>query len=251
MSLQAILKLIKDGDIMLLVKNLEVSYGGIKALHGISLHINKGEFVAIIGNNGAGKSSLLNAICGIVPASSGQVEFEGLNIYGLASDKIAAAGIAMVPEGRRVFAGMTVQENLDMGAFLRRDKQQINSDMEMIFEMFPILKNRRRQLAGTLSGGEQQMLAIGRGLMSKPKLLFLDEPSLGLAPIIVESIFSKIKMINEQGISILMVEQNVPLSLSITTRAYVLETGEIVLDGPSSELLNNEMVKQVYLGMVD
>jgi branched-chain amino acid transport system ATP-binding protein len=236
---------------MLEVQNLKVSYGGVKALHGISLQVSKGEFVALIGNNGAGKTTTLNAICGVVRPREGTIVFEGETISGLSSDKIAYKGIAMVPEGRRVFAGMSVQENLDMGAFMRRDKDGIKRDLEMVFEMFPILKERRRQQAGTLSGGEQQMLAIGRGLMSNPRLLFLDEPSLGLAPVIVENIFKIIKQINRQGISILMVEQNVPLSLSVADRAYVLETGNIVLEGSSDELMKNDLIQQVYLGMVD
>ncbi|WP_227762209.1 ABC transporter ATP-binding protein [Zhaonella formicivorans] len=236
---------------MLDVQKLKVSYGGVKALHGISLQVSKGEFVALVGNNGAGKTTTLNAICGVVRPREGTIVFEGETISGLSSDKIASKGIAMVPEGRRVFAGMSVQENLDMGAFMRRDKDGIKRDLEMVFEMFPILKERRRQQAGTLSGGEQQMLAIGRGLMSNPRLLFLDEPSLGLAPVIVENIFKIIKQINRQGISILMVEQNVPLSLSVADRAYVLETGNIVLEGSSDELMKNDLIQQVYLGMVD
>ncbi|MHB9094378.1 MAG: ABC transporter ATP-binding protein [Eubacteriales bacterium] len=236
---------------MLSIKNLQVTYGGVKALHGISLEVNKGEFVAMIGNNGAGKTSTLSAICGLVRASGGVIELNGENITKLPSDKIASKGIAMVPEGRRVFTGMSTQENLDIGAFLRRNKKEIKQDMEMIFELFPVLKERRHQQAGTLSGGEQQMLAIGRALMSKPSFLLLDEPSLGLAPIIVERIFTTIRQINQQGISILMVEQNVPLSLSVASRAYVLETGNIVLEGSAEKLLQDEMVQQVYLGLVD
>lgn len=236
---------------MLSIENLEVSYGGINALHGISLKIEKGEFIAMIGNNGAGKSSTLNAICGIVKIGGGEIKFQDETISGLPSHKIARKKIAMVPEGRRVFPGMTVQDNLDMGAFTRNDRAGIKRDIEKVFEMFPILKERRRQKAGTLSGGEQQMLAIGRALMSDPILLFLDEPSLGLAPIIVENIFQTIKKINDDGITILMVEQNVPLSLSVASRAYVLDTGSIVLQGTSKELLANDMVQQVYLGMSD
>lgn len=236
---------------MLAIKNLQVSYGGVKALHGVSVEVNKGEFVAMIGNNGAGKTTTLSAVCGLVRSVGGVIELDGEDITKLPSDKIAGKGIAMVPEGRRVFTGMTVQENLEMGAFLRRNKKEIQQDMETVYELFPVLKERRRQQAGTLSGGEQQMLAIGRAIMSKPNYLLLDEPSLGLAPIIVERIFNTIRQINEQGISILMVEQNVPLSLSAASRAYVIETGDIVLEGSAKELMENEMVQQVYLGLVD
>lgn len=233
---------------MLKVSNLEVKYGMIKAVRGVSLIVERGEFVVLIGNNGAGKTSTLKAICGINPASSGSVELNGEVITGKPSNKIAAKKVAMVPEGRRVFAGMTVQENLDIGAYLRRDKAGIQEDKEMVYNLFPIIKDRTRQLAGTLSGGEQQMLVIGRALMSRPEVLFLDEPSLGLAPIVVENIFETIQGINRQGISILMVEQNAFLSLSVANRGYVMDSGEIVLEGSAEELMNNEMVKRVYLG---
>ena len=234
---------------MLAVKNLEVSYGAIKAVHGISFHLEKGEMVALIGNNGAGKSSTLKAITGIITNVKGTIEFDGENITGKPSDKIAARKVAMVPEGRRIFSGMTVQENLDMGAFLRRDADGIKQDQEMVFDLFPVLKERSKQQGGTLSGGEQQMLAIGRAMMARPKILLLDEPSLGLAPIVVEAIFESILGINRQGIPILIVEQNVYLALSVTNRGYVMESGQIVLEGPSQELLSNEMVQRVYLGM--
>ena len=234
---------------MLKVNNLEVEYGMIKAVRGISLIVERGEFVVLIGNNGAGKTSTLKAICGINPVSRGMVELNGENITGKPSNKIAAKKIAMVPEGRRVFAGMTTKENLDIGAYLRRDKAGIQEDIEMVFSLFPIIKDRSKQLAGTLSGGEQQMLAIGRALMSRPKVLLLDEPSLGLAPIVVESIFETIQGINRQGISVLMVEQNVFLSLSVAKRGYVMDSGEIVLEGSAEELMNDELVKRVYLGI--
>lgn len=236
---------------MLKVSNLEVKYGAIRAVHGISLSVEAGEFVVLIGNNGAGKTSTLNAICGVVPVSGGTVELNGENIAGKPASKIATKKVAMVPEGRRVFAGMSVQDNLDMGAYLRRDKEGIKQDQELVYTLFPVLKERLRQSAGTLSGGEQQMLAIGRAMMAKPELLFLDEPSLGLAPIVVENIFETIQNINHQGISILMVEQNAFLALSVASRGYVMDTGEIVLAGNSKEILENEMVQRVYLGMED
>lgn len=234
---------------MLKVHNLEVEYGMIKAVRGVSFIVERGEFVVLIGNNGAGKTSTLKAICGINPVKNGVIELNGENITGKPSNKIAAKKIAMVPEGRRVFAGMTTKENLDIGAYLRRDKAGIQEDIEMVFSLFPIIKDRSKQLAGTLSGGEQQMLAIGRALMSRPEVLLLDEPSLGLAPLVVESIFETIQGINRQGISILMVEQNVFLSLSVAKRGYVMDSGEIVLEGSAEELMNDELVKKVYLAI--
>jgi len=234
---------------MLQVKDLEVSYGPIKAVRKVNLRIEKGEFVALIGNNGAGKTSTLKAICGAVTPTGGRIEFEGEDITGKPSHKIAARGIAMVPEGRRIFASMSVRENLEMGAFLRRDYNGIAQDMEMVFSLFPVLKERSWQQAGTLSGGEQQMLAIGRALMSRPKLLLIDELSLGLAPIIVEAIIEKIQSINRQGIAILLVEQNTSLALSVADRGYVMEQGQIVLEGSAAELLANEMVEKIYLGL--
>jgi branched-chain amino acid transport system ATP-binding protein len=235
---------------MLDVKDLEVSYGAIRAVHGITFHVEAGELVTLIGNNGAGKTSTLKAITGILSNVKGSVELNGENITKMPSDKIAAKKMAMVPEGRRVFAGMNVRENLDMGAYLRRDSG-VQQDMEMVFTLFPVLKERCKQAAGTLSGGEQQMLAIGRALMAKPTMLLLDEPSLGLAPIVVENIFESIQNVNRQGISILMVEQNVFLALNVATRAYVMENGKIALEGASEDLLKNEMVQRVYLGMED
>jgi branched-chain amino acid transport system ATP-binding protein len=234
---------------MLAVKNLEVSYGAIKAVHGISFHLDEGEMVALIGNNGAGKTSTLKAITGIITNVRGSIEFEDEKIGGMPSDKIAARKMAMVPEGRHIFSGMTVQENLDIGAFLRRDADGIKKDMQMVYDLFPVLRERSKQQGGTLSGGEQQMLAIGRALMARPKILLLDEPSLGLAPIVVEAIFESIMGINRQGIPILIVEQNVYLALSVTKRGYVMESGQIVLEGSSQELLASEMVQRVYLGV--
>ncbi|WP_240984259.1 ABC transporter ATP-binding protein [Acididesulfobacillus acetoxydans] len=234
---------------MLNVENMVVSYGNIRAVREVSLTVGDGEFVVLIGNNGAGKTSTLKAICGVNSPSGGTVNLNGENITGKPSHKIAAKRVAMVPEGRRVFAGMTVRENLDMGAFLRRDKKSIENDRETVYELFPVLRERFRQPAGTLSGGEQQMLAIGRALMAQPQYLLLDEPSLGLAPIMVESIFEKIVQINRQGISLLMVEQNAFLALSVANRGYVMDSGEIVLAGTAEELLENDMVKRVYLGM--
>lgn len=233
---------------MLKVRNLEVKYGMIKAVQNLSLTVEGGEFVVLIGNNGAGKTSTLKAICGVNPVSSGSVELKGEAIANLPSHKIAAKKIALVPEGRHVFAGMSVLENIEIGAYLRRDKGGIEEDKEMVFHLFPILKDRKKQLAGTLSGGEQQMLAIARALMSRPEVLLLDEPSLGLAPIVVESIFETIQRINQRGISVLMVEQNAFLSLSVAGRGYVMDSGAIVLEGSAEELMNNEMVKRVYLG---
>jgi len=238
----------KEGWEMLKVDNLEVSYGAIKAVKGISFELNKGEIVALIGNNGAGKTSTLKAICGVVK-STGSIELFGEQIQGLSSDKIAGKGIALVPEGRRIFAGMTVLENLEMGAFLRNDKEGIKNDLEKVYELFPILKERRHQKGGTLSGGEQQMLAIGRALMANPRIILFDEPSLGLAPIVVESIFETIKGINKTGIPVLLVEQNVYLSLAVADRGYVLETGEIVLADTSQNLQQNDLVRRAYLGI--
>jgi branched-chain amino acid transport system ATP-binding protein len=235
---------------MLAVKDLEVFYGAIRAVHGISFHVEAGELVTLIGNNGAGKTSTLKAITGILSNVKGSVELNGENITRMPSEKIAAKKMAMVPEGRRVFSGMNVRENLDMGAYLRRDSG-VQRDLEMVLTLFPVLKERCKQQAGTLSGGEQQMLAIGRALMAKPDILLLDEPSLGLAPIVVENIFESIQDVNRQGISILMVEQNVFLALNVATRAYVMENGRIALEGKSEDLLSNEMVQRVYLGMED
>lgn len=233
---------------MLKIKDLNVYYGGIHALKSINIDIKEGEIVTLIGANGAGKTSTLKAISGIIPCKSGTIEFQGKNITGTAPHKLVYQGIGHVPEGRKIFAELTVMENLELGAYIRKDKSQIKEDYEKIFERFPRLKERVKQEAGTLSGGEQQMLAIGRALMSRPKLLLLDEPSMGLAPIIVKQIFSTIKEINKAGTTILLVEQNANMALSIADRAYVIETGRIVNKGDAKEMMTNEEVKKAYLG---
>lgn len=234
--------------VMLEVKDLQVSYGAIKAVQGVSFKLDKGEIVALIGSNGAGKSTILRTISGLEKAKSGSIMFEGTELTRLKAHKIVEQGIAHVPEGRRVFAGLTVTENLKMGANLIRSKSQITEDLERVFDIFPRLKEREKQQAGTLSGGEQQMLALGRALMTNGKLLMLDEPSMGLAPIIVEEIFEVIKKINDMGTSILLIEQNAFLALNTASHAYVLETGKITMEGPSEQLLNDERVKAAYLG---
>ncbi len=235
---------------MLEIRNLSTYYGGIQALKGISLNISKGEIITLIGANGAGKSTALMSICGVVPPRQGDIVFLGESVKGLTPDKIFGLGIVQVPEGRRIFPEMTVGENLDMGAYLRKDKAAIRQDMDYIFSLFPRLAERRGQPGGTLSGGEQQMLAISRGLMGRPKLLLLDEPSLGLAPVLVKLIFDTIRKINkENGTTIFLVEQNANMALAIADRGYVLETGMISIEGNSKELLNNEKIKTAYLGL--
>ena len=233
---------------MLKVADLKTSYGKIEALKGISVDVHDGEIVTLIGANGAGKSTTLKTISGQLHPVAGTIEFEGQRIDGVPAHKVAAKGIVQVPEGRRIFSRMTVLENLEMGAYLRDDKDGIASDLERVFELFPRLKERIAQKGGTLSGGEQQMLAMGRGLMGKPKLLMLDEPSMGLAPVVVEIIFETIQKLNSDGITILLVEQNANLALSIADRGYVLETGEIKLTGTGKELLANDEVRKAYLG---
>lgn len=233
---------------MLNVTDLKTSYGKIEALKGISLSVNDGEIVTLIGANGAGKSTTLKTISGQLAPVSGGIEFQGEKIAGVPAHKVAAKGIVQVPEGRRIFARMTVLENLEMGAYLRSDKDGIKADLDHVFELFPRLKERIAQKGGTLSGGEQQMLAMGRGLMAAPKMLMLDEPSMGLAPVVVETIFEIIQKLNEDGITILLVEQNANLALSIADRGYVLETGEIKLTGTGTELLANDDVRKAYLG---
>ncbi|MBC7251780.1 MAG: ABC transporter ATP-binding protein [Anaerolineae bacterium] len=230
------------------VKDLHVFYGAIHALHGISFHVEEGEIVTLIGANGAGKSTTLNTICGLLRPRQGQIFFKGQDITKIPADQIVKLGISQVPEGRKIFAPLTVKENLEMGAFTRNDKQGIQKSMERVFASFPRLQERLSQLGGTLSGGEQQMLAVGRGLMSNPQLLLLDEPSMGLAPILVEEIFQIIREINEQGVSILLVEQNANMALQVAHRGYVLETGRIVLEGTAQELRANPQVKAAYLG---
>ncbi|MDI3327335.1 MAG: ABC transporter ATP-binding protein [Alicyclobacillaceae bacterium] len=233
---------------MLRIRDLHVYYGVIHALKGVSLEVERGEIVTLIGANGAGKTTLLRTISGLVPPRSGEIEFEGRSIFRTPARDIVRLGVSQVPEGRRVFATMSVQENLELGAFLRRDKSGVAEDLEKVYTRFPRLRERRRQLAGTLSGGEQQMLAIGRALMARPRLLLLDEPSMGLSPILVQEIFRIIREINEAGTTILLVEQNAHMALSVSHRAYVLETGRITLSGPSSELAKSEEVKKAYLG---
>ena len=233
---------------MLKIDNLHVSYGGIRALQGVSLEVPDGKIVTLIGANGAGKSTTLRTISGLVKADSGSVTYEGQELLGMPINKILEKGIAMVPEGRRVFTNLSVVENLKVGAYLRSDKAQIEKDLEWVYELFPRLKERSWQMAGTLSGGEQQMLAVARALMSKPKVIMMDEPSLGLAPLVVKGIFDIIRTINDQGVTVLLIEQNANMALKIADHAYVLETGRITLTGTGRELLVNEDVKKAYLG---
>jgi len=233
---------------MLKVENLQVYYGAIHALQGVEFHLEQGEIVALIGANGAGKSTTLNAVSGILRPREGAIQFEGREITQTPPQDIVREGVIHVPEGRKIFSRMTVVENLAMGAYTQQDRAAIQSDMEAVFQRFPRLRERQSQLGGTLSGGEQQMLAIGRGLMARPKLLLLDEPSMGLSPILVEQIFDIIQDINEQGVSILLVEQNAQMALAIADRAYVLETGKIVMQGSGDDLLKDPSVIAAYLG---
>jgi branched-chain amino acid transport system ATP-binding protein len=233
---------------MLEVENLNVHYGAIHALKGISFHLQQGEIVALIGANGAGKSTTLNTISRLNKPTSGDIRYKGESVVDTPPQDIVTKGVIQVPEGRKIFPKMSVTENLEMGAYIHSDRKRIEEDMEKMFVKFPRLRERRKQLGGTLSGGEQQMLAIARGLMAHPELLLLDEPSMGLAPIIVEQIFDIIQEINQQGTSILLVEQNAQMALSIADRGYVFETGKIVLEGQAEDLLENPMVKEAYLG---
>ena len=233
---------------MLEIKDLKVSYGMIQAIKGISFEVNKGEVIALIGANGAGKTTILHTITGLLNADSGSVTYEGKDITHMPGHKIVSMGIAHVPEGRRVFANMTVLQNLKLGAYTRKDKAEIAETLEMVYTRFPRLKERKNQLAGTLSGGEQQMLAMGRALMSHPQIILMDEPSMGLSPIFVNEIFDIIEEVSKSGTTVLLVEQNAKKALSIADRAYVLETGNIVLDGKASELLDNDSIKKAYLG---
>lgn len=233
---------------LLEVKDLRVSYGAINALHGISFKVESGEVISLIGSNGAGKTTTLHSISNIVKKAGGEVWFKGENITSMSPDKIVKKGLIQVPEGRRIFANLTVKENLEMGAYTRKDKAQVKKDMEWVYELFPRMKERLRQVAGTLSGGEQQMLAMGRSLMSKPELLLLDEPSMGLAPILVDEIFDIIKKISAGGTTILLVEQNAFKALSIANRAYILETGDIIKEGDAKLLISDNSVKAAYLG---
>ncbi|HHW13205.1 MAG TPA: ABC transporter ATP-binding protein [Firmicutes bacterium] len=233
---------------MLKIEDLVVAYGGIEALKGISLEVEEGQIVTLVGANGAGKSTTLRTVIGLVKPVSGRVLFKGRNLLEEKTYNMAKQQITLVPEGRRIFPKLTVLENLRIGAFSRRDEKGIKADLEWVFSLFPILKERTWQLAGTLSGGEQQMLAVGRALMSRPRLLMMDEPSLGLAPLLVKEIFRIIKEINQQGVTILLIEQNANAALRIADQGYVLETGRIVLQGPGRELLANQQVKAAYLG---
>lgn len=233
---------------MLQVNNINVYYGNIHALKGVSLEINQGEIVTLIGANGAGKSTLLKTISGLLKPKNGEILFEGSSIGGNVAQAIVKKGISQVPEGRRVFSNMTVEENLELGAYLRKDKQGIKDDFAKVLQLFPRLEERRKQHAGTLSGGEQQMLAMGRALMARPRLLLLDEPSMGLAPLLVKTIFKIIEEINQTGTTILLVEQNANMALSIADRAYVIETGKIVSAGTASELNESDQIRKAYLG---
>ncbi|MBC7226798.1 MAG: ABC transporter ATP-binding protein [Thermoflexales bacterium] len=233
---------------LLSVENLHVSYGAIRALHGISFHVDKGEIVTLIGANGAGKSTTLRTISGLLLADRGKIVYDGTDITNLGADQIVRMGIVQVPEGRKIFAPLTVRENLEMGAFTRKDKREIEESMEFVFSIFPRLRERAEQMGGTLSGGEQQMLAVARALMAKPRLLLMDEPSMGLAPILVEEIFNIIQRINQEGVTILLVEQNAHMALSVAHRGYVLETGVIHMEGTAAELRDNPRVREAYLG---
>ncbi|TVQ99392.1 MAG: ABC transporter ATP-binding protein [Desulfovibrionales bacterium] len=234
---------------MLELRDVQAYYGNIQALKGISLNVQVGEIVTLVGSNGAGKSTTLMTISSVVPVRSGSITFLGKDITKVATDKVVSMGITQVPEGRMIFPALTVLENLRMGGYLRKDKAGLKEDEERAFEMFPILKERRKQYGGTLSGGEQQMLAIGRALMARPKLLLLDEPSLGLAPIVVENIFDVIVQINKEGTTVLLVEQNAQMALQIAHRGYVLETGLVTMSGKASDLLEDPKVQTAYLGM--
>lgn len=233
---------------MLEVKDLYVSYGMIAALKGISFEVNEGEVIALIGANGAGKTTTLHTLTGLLHAKSGSITFDGKELTKMPAHKIVEMGIAHVPEGRRIFQNLTVLDNLKLGAFTRKDKAGIAKDIEEVYELFPRLAERKTQIAGTLSGGEQQMLAMGRALMSKPKIVVMDEPSMGLSPLLVSKIFEIIEMIRERGTTVLLVEQNAKKALAISDRAYVLETGKIVLSGDAHELMNDDSVKKAYLG---
>ena len=233
---------------MLEIKDLEVCYGVIRAIKGVSFEVNQGEVIALIGANGAGKTTVLHTITGLIPAKSGSILFEGKELTKTPAHKIVSMGMAHVPEGRRVFAQLSVLENLKLGAYTRKDKAEITKSLKMVYERFPRLEERKNQVAGTLSGGEQQMLAMGRALMSNPRIILMDEPSMGLSPLLVSEIFDIIKVISEGGTTVLLVEQNAKKALSIADRAYVLETGNITLSGKASDLIHDDSVKKAYLG---
>jgi branched-chain amino acid transport system ATP-binding protein len=234
---------------LLSVRNIDSFYGNIQALHGVSLELEEGEILTLIGANGAGKTSTLRSITGLLRPKRGEIHFAGQRIDGVPAHQLVGRGLAMSPEGRRIFARMTVLENLEMGSYLRKDKAQVKTDLEWVFSLFPRVKERLEQRAGTLSGGEQQMLAIGRALLSRPRLLLLDEPSLGLAPLIVKQIFEIIREIHRRGVSVLLVEQNARQALAVADRAYLLETGKIVMSGPAAQLAQDPKVKAAYLGL--
>ncbi len=233
---------------LLEIKDLEVNYGVIKAIKGVSFDVNEGEIIALIGANGAGKTTILHTITGLIQAKKGSIVFDGKELTKTPPHKIVSMGMAHVPEGRRIFQQLSVLENLKLGAYTRKDKSEIASTLKMVYERFPRLEERKNQVAGTLSGGEQQMLAMGRALMSKPRIILMDEPSMGLSPFLVSEIFDIIKVINESGTTVLLVEQNAKKALSIADRAYVLETGKITLSGDAKDLINDESVKKAYLG---
>lgn len=237
-----------NNDVMLDIRNLQVAYGGIRAVRDINLHVKSGELISLIGANGAGKSTTLRAICGLVPSVGGDIIYQGQSIMGQPSYKMVRKGLVMVPEGRGIFGQLTIEENLNIGAYIRTDTSQINADKDHVFELFPRLAERRNQSAGTLSGGEQQMLAMGRAILSKPQLLLLDEPSMGLAPIMVDKVFEVIQMIAKEGVTILLIEQNARLALELSDRGYVMESGEITIEGIGSELLDDPKVRAAYLG---
>jgi branched-chain amino acid transport system ATP-binding protein len=233
---------------LLELSRLEVAYGGIQAVKGIDLHVDAGELVCLIGANGAGKTTTLKGICGVQPVKAGSIRYAGENITGKPPHRLVRRGLAMVPEGRGVFGALTIEENLAMGAYIRSDKPGVRQDIERVFALFPRLKERRRQTAGTLSGGEQQMLAMGRALMSKPRLLLLDEPSMGLAPLMVQKVFETVMMVSREGVTILLIEQNAKLALEVSSRGYVMESGEITLAGDAKKLLHDPGVRTAYLG---
>jgi branched-chain amino acid transport system ATP-binding protein len=235
-------------DALLVLDKLNVAYGGIKAVKGIDLAVGRGELVCLIGANGAGKTTTLKGVCGLQPIASGSVRYDGDDVTGRRAFELVRLGLAMVPEGRGVFGALTIEENLAMGAYARKDNAQVRADLERVFALFPRLAERRRQTAGTLSGGEQQMLAMGRALMSKPRMLLLDEPSMGLAPLMVQKVFETILTVSRDGVTILLIEQNAKLALEVAHRGYVMESGEITLAGPATELLHNPAVRAAYLG---
>jgi len=237
-----------NGNALLELTRVEIAYGGIHAVKGIDLHVDKGELVCLIGTNGAGKTTTLKGITGLQPVKDGTIRYAGENVTGRPAFELVRKGLAMVPEGRGVFGALTIEENLAMGAYIRNDRAAVREDIERVFALFPRLKERRRQTAGTLSGGEQQMLAMGRALMSKPKLLLLDEPSMGLAPLMVQKVFETIVTVAKEGVTILLIEQNAKLALEVSRRGYVMESGEITLEGDARSLLHDPKVRAAYLG---